>query len=312
MSKTYELVTEESAAEGDAEDRGFEYEDNEFDTLWEMANEIRDGGGGFQASDSRRPPPPGTWYSSEPTQDQHTGGWTSYSWHPDGLTKEETARLDELIRMSADEFDDIWDSEEFMSAEESEPQRGYEDDQTLELPLKEQEPKKGATMRNLKQAIKLMGQEEADVAEVDMEYWLQKVMPLVRAGLLGAVKKAGVGKLRGRGTVDRRKSSDRYGAVDFLVDAVSREPLHVAISKGHMYKDDDEWDITMWWTYSRGTHNSYAELTGNAQRDAQAILEDLPLMLQDMANFAKPLDKEEAPAEGAESDSLPNEDAEEE
>ena len=119
-----------------------------------------------------------------------------------------------------------------------------------------------------------------------MEYWLEKVMPLVRAGLPGAVKK-GVGKLRGRGIVDRRKSSDRYGTVDFLVDEVSREPLHVAIGKGHIYKDDDEWDITMWWTYNPGSHNSHEKLTGSAQKDAQAILDDLPLMLQDMANFAK-------------------------
>ena len=159
MSKTYEIVTEESAAAGDAADRGFEYEDNEFDSLWDMAKEIVDGGGGFEASDSRRPPEVGTWYSSEPTQDQDTGGWTTYSFHPEGLTEAETQRLDELIRMDHHEFNDLFDSEEFMPAEETERSRGSS--------LEERGPKKGATMitqvdklDNLWAELKAMSREE--------------------------------------------------------------------------------------------------------------------------------------------------------
>jgi hypothetical protein len=123
MSKTYEVITPESAEQGDAEERGFEYEDREFDTLWDMAQELRDNG----VSDS------GNWFSTiDPERDYQTGAETYYSFHPsDDVDYEELARL---VKM---------DNKQFNAAElkyypdepeqEEEPEREYEDPRQLKL-----------------------------------------------------------------------------------------------------------------------------------------------------------------------------------
>jgi hypothetical protein len=97
MSKTYEVTTPESAEQGDVEDRGFEYEDREFDSLWDMAREIRNEGG-YEDS--------GSWFNTvDPERDMHTGSETYYSFHPfDDITPEEYANLAKMVKMNQKEF----------------------------------------------------------------------------------------------------------------------------------------------------------------------------------------------------------------
>ena len=71
-SITYEVVTEESAAEGDAEERGYEVEDVQVDTLQDLAHEV-DSYGWIEDS--------GRWFDTEPQQDMHSGSYTRYSLH---------------------------------------------------------------------------------------------------------------------------------------------------------------------------------------------------------------------------------------
>lgn len=77
ISKTYEIVTEESAEYGDAEERGFEWEGVRY-TFRELIDEMENYNeasccwiiGDF-------------WITSEADQDFRTGSYTSYSLHYD-------------------------------------------------------------------------------------------------------------------------------------------------------------------------------------------------------------------------------------
>lgn len=77
LSQTYEIVTEESAAEGDAEERGFDWEDvpHTFRETVDLINR----GGFFSPSCSHDVP---RWLSDDPTPDYTTGGWETKSLHP--------------------------------------------------------------------------------------------------------------------------------------------------------------------------------------------------------------------------------------
>jgi len=99
MSKTFEVVTPESAEQGDAEERGFEYEDKEFESLFDVAKEIIDDGGGFEPSSSS--PHKGMWWTTEADQDMHDGSYTSYSFHPEKISDVETKWLFNVIKKKA-------------------------------------------------------------------------------------------------------------------------------------------------------------------------------------------------------------------
>lgn len=77
ISKTYEIVTEESAEYGDAEERGFEWEGVGY-TFRELVDEMENYD---EASCSNL----GNdfWITSEADQDFRTGDYTSYSLHYD-------------------------------------------------------------------------------------------------------------------------------------------------------------------------------------------------------------------------------------
>lgn len=77
LSQTYEIVTEESAAEGDAAERGYDWE-NRPHTFRETVELI--GAEGFNNSNSSHGTP--RWLSSEPVQDFSDGAYTTYSLHP--------------------------------------------------------------------------------------------------------------------------------------------------------------------------------------------------------------------------------------
>jgi len=76
MSMTYEIVDEESAAMGDAKERGWEYEDEEYDSLEELLDDVQDKASWVEWSSSH--PRPGDWIRSEAEQDYSTGEWTTY------------------------------------------------------------------------------------------------------------------------------------------------------------------------------------------------------------------------------------------
>ena len=95
MSKTYQVVTPESATKGDFADHGFEYKDHKFDSLLEMAEEIHNEGA-TEPSDSSGNPH--TWYSStDPEMDHHTGEETTYAFHPEGLSDIEARELYKMV-----------------------------------------------------------------------------------------------------------------------------------------------------------------------------------------------------------------------
>ena len=108
MDKTYEIITPKSAEQGDAEERGFEYKDQEFDTLWDMAKEIRDAGATEPSEYGHGTPH--TWYSTvDPDRDYKTGEETYYSFHPRNLTYEQARELKNLVLMNDKQFNSYWD-----------------------------------------------------------------------------------------------------------------------------------------------------------------------------------------------------------
>ena len=77
LSQTFEIVTEESAENGEASESGFDFE-NEDNTFKETLERI-ESGGFVNPSDSSGVP---RWLSTEAEQDMHTGEYTSKSLHP--------------------------------------------------------------------------------------------------------------------------------------------------------------------------------------------------------------------------------------
>jgi hypothetical protein len=103
MSKTYQVVTPESAEQGDYEDQGFEYESISFDSLWAIAYEIRNAGATEKSSSG--PATSHDWYSTvDGEKDYRTGSETTYSFHPKDLTDQETKELDRLINLDNKSF----------------------------------------------------------------------------------------------------------------------------------------------------------------------------------------------------------------
>lgn len=77
LSKTYEIVTEESAASGDAAERGYRWQDRTH-TLSETVDLIKQGGFIHPSCSSGVP----AWLSTEATMDTQSGEWTTESLHP--------------------------------------------------------------------------------------------------------------------------------------------------------------------------------------------------------------------------------------
>lgn len=77
ISRTYEVVTEESAEQGDIEDSGFVFKDQPCG-FRELIETIK--ADGFAYPDSSHGVP--RWLSSEAEQDYKTGEWVTYSLHP--------------------------------------------------------------------------------------------------------------------------------------------------------------------------------------------------------------------------------------
>lgn len=103
MSKTYETWSHEDTDIGETDKKGFEYQDQAFDSLWEMAKEIRNSG----ATEPSDHPTVNihTWYSTpDGDEDYKTGERTYYSFHPKGITPDEAKELYKYIRMPHDEF----------------------------------------------------------------------------------------------------------------------------------------------------------------------------------------------------------------
>lgn len=79
VSQTFEIITPESAEQGDAEERGYKYEDREFTfrelvDLMEEHPQCSSGGGNFT-------PGPNDWFSSYGDTDFRTGAVESTSVH---------------------------------------------------------------------------------------------------------------------------------------------------------------------------------------------------------------------------------------
>lgn len=115
MNKTYEVWDEDALEAGDTDDKGFEYEDREFDSLWDMADEIRDAGATMPSDSSGGPH---TWYSTPDGEENYrTGERTFYSFHPEDLSAEEAKELFNMVKMDRSAF------------REAEPEEGEESDE---------------------------------------------------------------------------------------------------------------------------------------------------------------------------------------
>jgi hypothetical protein len=85
VSKTYQVVSEESAQHGDFADQGFEYQDKEL-TLRELVDELEYF---LHTSEPQGEATQYTWVISDSEQCFRTGDYTSYGLH---LTHEPTKR----------------------------------------------------------------------------------------------------------------------------------------------------------------------------------------------------------------------------
>lgn len=90
MSKTYQEITPESAENGEPSDSGFEWENRGYDSLWDMAKEMRDEG-------AREESGAGDWYTDSHTSDYHTATETSYGFHTKDLTAEQIKHIDAYL-----------------------------------------------------------------------------------------------------------------------------------------------------------------------------------------------------------------------
>jgi hypothetical protein len=77
LSKTFETVSEESAANGDACDRGFHWQD-EPHSFKEVVDLIQNRGFVYPSDSTGTP----RWLSSEAEQNMRTGDWNTDSIHP--------------------------------------------------------------------------------------------------------------------------------------------------------------------------------------------------------------------------------------
>lgn len=76
ISKTYEVITPESAEDGDIADSGFIFKDEEW-TFRELVERINWG-----YHNSNRPHGVPDWLSTEPELDHRDGSYTTYTLHP--------------------------------------------------------------------------------------------------------------------------------------------------------------------------------------------------------------------------------------
>ena len=83
ISKTYEVVTEESAEHGEVEESGFEFESESF-SFRDLVRELR-----YFPHPSCSVIGPGVWVSSEPEQDYRTGEYRSEHLHFVGPERKE-------------------------------------------------------------------------------------------------------------------------------------------------------------------------------------------------------------------------------
>lgn len=77
LSQTYEIITEESAADGEAAERGFDWQDCPH-TFREVVDLIRDGGFCHPSCSPGVP----AWLSADAEQDMHDGSYETKSLHP--------------------------------------------------------------------------------------------------------------------------------------------------------------------------------------------------------------------------------------
>lgn len=105
MSKNFQISDEESSKIGNYKEMGKEYEDEEFDSLWDVAKEIRDAGA-TEISDSGKPNK-NSWYSTpDGDKNPRTGEETFFSFHPKLKTDAEAEELQSLIKMNKKDFND--------------------------------------------------------------------------------------------------------------------------------------------------------------------------------------------------------------
>ena len=93
LSKSYDTITPESAFQGDYAESGFVYEDERFESLQDMADEILREGNIEIGGDC-----PDVWFTTGDCEiDYMDSSQTFFGFHPKGLTQPEMTYLKKLL-----------------------------------------------------------------------------------------------------------------------------------------------------------------------------------------------------------------------
>jgi hypothetical protein len=92
ISKTYEIITEESASQGDSDERGFEFEDESYSFI-DLVNELRCNWIGAEISSDTRI----TQYGD---MDMHSGDYKNVSLHIDTKRNRDSKYWDKALKAS--------------------------------------------------------------------------------------------------------------------------------------------------------------------------------------------------------------------
>jgi len=114
------------------------------------------------------------------------------------------------------------------------------------------------------------------------DYFLQKVLPIIRRNIREAT--ARFGKLRGRGAINKRKT-----LVEFILDAKDPRPVlahrtipvRIGMGGSYMTPDDGEYTVFMHSPYLRGGYEVHEEMERVPVRDAMTIIRTTTEMLAD-------------------------------
>jgi len=106
------------------------------------------------------------------------------------------------------------------------------------------------------------------------QYFIQKVLPLIRKRIFAAVRP--VGKLRGRGAINKKNKH-----VEFLLDGPAFRVIRIVMSGSYMWPNDWEYNIFIDSPYYPGTHSYHELLSRHPVKDANTMVETTVELLQD-------------------------------
>jgi hypothetical protein len=113
------------------------------------------------------------------------------------------------------------------------------------------------------------------------DYFLQRVLPHVRADMRSATRR--LGRFRGQGRIDRRRK-----LVEFIFEVQnplggpgSKVPIRIVMGGSYIVQDDGDYTVFMNSPYFSGTHEYHERMYGEPQKDAATIVQTTKDMITD-------------------------------